>query len=121
MSVNYVQLFFTFFTTIIIVTGSLINSFEAYLPAFISQIFRYGKFAYNGSEKTSKLVISMPKSSFRQFYKFAVIIFTFILIIATKVYVYGENAPSWLRFIVDLTCGKDRVAYGKNGNFIYTF
>lgn len=111
--INYVQLVFALLTSSLIAVGSLINYFENYLPAFISQIFRYGKFAYNG--KTSFLIrpIQVPKSWFRHFYIFSSILTVFTLTLVTRAYIFDIAPPLWIIQLLDCCCGSLRRATSK--------
>lgn len=60
MEFNLLKIGFTLMTLFIVVIGGLINNFEKSLPIFISQTFRYGKFAYKGKLSAIK-VVEVPK------------------------------------------------------------
>lgn len=118
MSVNYLQYFYTILTSGVLLISSLIIALEPYLPSFVKQHFLYGKLASSPNEKKSKFLILVPKSNFRDFYRLGGIIITIIFIVATKVYVYGQDPPSWFLFILDLICGKNRETH-VNGTKTY--
>lgn len=113
---NYVQILFSLFTTSVIACGSLINYFEKYLPQFISQSFRYGKFSVVG--KKSILTIEVPKSWFKHFYVLAVILFTYLLSVIIAVYLCEFKVPYYLLQILDTLCGEERYAHSMLFNFI---
>ncbi|XP_075972560.1 polyprenal reductase [Anticarsia gemmatalis] len=52
-------------------TGVIINNWENYVPAFIIKGYRYGSFAYQGSEANYLQVIEIPKAYYRHFYLFS--------------------------------------------------
>lgn len=108
-SVNYIQLIFTFFAFFIVAVGALINCFERYLPVFISDAFRYGKFAYKG-ESASIKPIKVPKSWFRHIYVFATLLAYPTLFVVVRAYLFGVNPPLWVRYTLDLVCGEIRAA-----------
>ena len=106
-NVNYLQLIMLFMTFTILILGSMINYLENYIPVFVSQTFRYGKFAYKG--KPSKLkVIEVPKSWFKHFYVFASIYCVCALYFAIDVYLYDAKPPKWLLSYLDFLCGSTR-------------
>jgi hypothetical protein len=47
-------------TIFVIIVGCLINNIEKYLPVFLTQTFRHGKFAYRGKPSQLK-IIEVPK------------------------------------------------------------
>lgn len=106
-TINYVQLIFAFLASSVIALGSLINSFENYLPVFLIEAFRYGKFAYNGKSSFIKPV-RVPKSWFRHFYIFAIILAYATLCIVIKSFVFGVKPPFFVKFLLDVTCGEFR-------------
>jgi hypothetical protein len=60
MEFNLLKISFSFMTIFVVVLGYLINSIGKYVPVFITQTFRHGKFAYEG--KLSQLkIIEVPK------------------------------------------------------------
>ncbi|XP_019869054.1 polyprenol reductase isoform X2 [Aethina tumida] len=107
---NYIQLAFSFFITVIIVFGSLLNVFEDYLPIVFVQAFRYGKFEVKGRTK-SKLVQELPKSYFRHFYRLALIIQTYVFYLVVSVYLFNAELPNWIEDLLNLSCGNDRTAH----------
>jgi thiamine transporter ThiT len=60
MEFNLLKLGFSLMTIFVVVGGCLINNIEKYLPAFLTQTFRYGKFAYQG-KPTQLKIIEVPK------------------------------------------------------------
>jgi len=51
---------FSCMTIFVVVFGCLINNIEKYLPVFMKQTFRHGKFAYEGKSSQLK-IIEVPK------------------------------------------------------------
>lgn len=111
-SVNHVQLIFAFMTSAIIAFGSLINYFEKYLPIFIRQTFRYGKFAYNGKSSFIKPV-QVPKAWFKHFYVFAFGLTVFILGVVVRTYIFHIPPPYWLVEYLNTACGDYRRSTSK--------
>jgi thiamine transporter ThiT len=60
MEFNLLKIGFSFITVFVVVMGCLINSVEKYLPVFLTQTYRYGKFAYEGKSSQLK-IIEVPK------------------------------------------------------------
>lgn len=106
-SINYIQLIFAFFASAVIALGSLINYFEKYLPTFIVETFRYGKFAYQGKSSFIKPV-RVPKSWFRHFYVFAIILAYTVLTVVVRAYLFRIDPPLWLKFVLNVACGEFR-------------
>lgn len=107
---NFIRVLFSLLTVVIIIYSSIINFFESRLPQFLSQIFRYGKFS---SEKRSKLAIEVPKSWFKHFYILAFFLYTYLLWLVTAAYIFNRNVPDHVTYFLDLSCGSERVAFGK--------
>lgn len=78
---DFIFLNLAFFVT---VTGSLINTCEKYLPAFVIKTYRYGSFAYTGSGASYLEVLEIPKSYYRHFY-----VFSSIFSISALLYMYA--------------------------------
>lgn len=110
--INYIQLLFAFMTSSIIALGSLINCFEDYLPTFIKQTFRYGKFAYNGKSHFLK-PIQVPKAWFRHFYIFSSFLSIYALSLVLQAYIFDASPPAWIIWALDTLCGNYRSASGK--------
>jgi hypothetical protein len=60
MEFNLLKIGFSLMTIFVVVMGCLINNIEKYLPAFLTQTFRHGKFAYQGKPSQLK-IIEVPK------------------------------------------------------------
>lgn len=112
-TINYVQLIFACMTSSVIALGSLINSFEKYLPAFIKETFRYGKFSYTGKSSFIKPV-KVPKSWFKHFYVFSSVLTIITLNLVVQVYIFDTEPPASLIEILDVCCGILRTPSSKN-------
>lgn len=110
-TLNYMQILFSSLSLNIILLGSLINTFEKYLPVLIKRAFRYGKFS---CEEESKVAVKMevPKSWFRHFYVMAVILSSGALYLMVNCYFFGGEVPVWLFRFLDSCCGILRQASG---------
>lgn len=104
---NLLQMLLLSMTFVIVIFGSLINWFEPYLPTFLPQTFRYGKFAYTGKPSNLK-VIEVPKSWFKHFYVFASLYSLFALHLVIDVYLYGAKPPNSLLQYLEFLCGTSR-------------
>lgn len=105
---------------LIIITGSLINKYEAYMPAFIKQTFLYGKFAYTGKAAFMK-PIQVPKSWFRHFYIHAVILMACTLYMTVCSYIFALPVPLWfLNTLDNLVAFRGRPT-GANTNYVISF
>lgn len=111
--INYVQLIFALLTSSVIALGSLINYFEKYLPAFISEIFRYGKFAFNDKKQSLIKPVQVPKSWFKHFYVFSSFLTLFALYVVIQAYIFEIGPPLWLSKLLDISCGNLRRATSK--------
>ncbi|KAJ8919447.1 hypothetical protein NQ315_016547 [Exocentrus adspersus] len=109
---NYISLGFSLLTSAIIIGGSLVNTLEDKLPAFILKNFKYGKFGFKGKQSrlASKIVIDVPKSWFKHYYLFAIYIYAYGFYVATCTYIFDYEAPKWLIDCLNLVCGQHRVA-----------
>ncbi|XP_066992096.2 polyprenol reductase isoform X3 [Anabrus simplex] len=109
MNLNFLKLGFIFMTVVIVILGGLMNTVEQYLPAFLAQTFRYGKFAYQGRSPRIK-PIEVPKRWFRHFYVFAAINTLSATLLAFMAYFFGRRPHPWLLFMLDLLASRDRKA-----------
>lgn len=100
---NSVQLVFLATVIGVVLFGSLVNVFENYLPVYITQWVRYGKFA-DKAEK-SVLVVQVPKSWFRHFYVYAAILFSAIFYMCVNNYIYQKPPPEWVYTVLDYSMG----------------
>lgn len=108
---NYVLLSFSFFTSIIILGSSLLNTLESKLPTIFVNNFRYGKFGMKN--KVSKITVEVPKAWFKHMYMLAIYIFGFTFYLVTCIYVFNSDVPNWFIQLLNITCGHDRVATSK--------
>lgn len=108
LSINWIDLIFVLFICTITVLGTLINFIEPYLPAIITQTFRYGKHSYKGAPSRIVQLAEIPKSFFRHFYVFALIFSSGCMWLVAYVYVAGHQAPDPVLQWLDLLCGSDR-------------
>jgi 3-oxo-5-alpha-steroid 4-dehydrogenase 3 len=109
-NLNLCKLFFASITLPTIVLGALMNIFEPYLPVFIGQTVRYGKFA---SKQESSLLkkLEVPKSSFRHFYITAALIYyPLVFYEVISVYVFNREVRDWFVTLLNFSCGHDRIA-----------
>lgn len=88
----------------VIILGSLLNYFEKYLPIFIVQIYRYGKFSYTGKSSFIK-PIQVPKAWFRHFYVYSTILVPATLCLTIASYYFNMEIPHWIIYVLDLTGG----------------
>lgn len=86
--------------------GSLINSFEKYLPAITSQFVRYGKFA--SKEKPILQFLQVPKSWFKHFYVYSSLLTLTTMYYLTFVLVFKMEVPPLVYDILDVVGGSLR-------------
>lgn len=92
-----------------ILMGSLINTYEAYLPQFFISSIRYGKFAIEGRKLK---ILEVPKSWFKHFYVFSALSSIGAIILAVSVYVFGKAPPVSFMLVLDATVGSLRYSTG---------
>jgi 3-oxo-5-alpha-steroid 4-dehydrogenase 3 len=63
MQIPVLKLVLAFMTFCVVILGGLVNLIEPHLPTFITQTFRYGKFAYTGPTDKNAIIrpIEVPK------------------------------------------------------------
>ncbi|XP_013200323.1 polyprenol reductase [Amyelois transitella] len=83
-------------------TGVLINNFEKHVPAFIIKGYRYGSFAYKGSDANFLQLIEIPKAWYRHFYLFSSLFGGVTLFYMILVYCWGFTVNEYVRFILRL-------------------
>ncbi|CAB3360801.1 Hypothetical predicted protein [Cloeon dipterum] len=93
-----------------LVLGALVNLIEPYLPAFVIQALRYGKFAYRGPKQSWIKPIEIPKSSFKHFYYFAAFYTSYITYLTFFVYYGNAAVPHWFVKYLDLLASSKREA-----------
>uniref|UniRef100_A0A146MIM1 Polyprenal reductase n=2 Tax=Lygus hesperus TaxID=30085 RepID=A0A146MIM1_LYGHE len=101
MEIFSLKVCFSLITFLTVVLGLLINVAENRLPAFVSQLYRYGKFSYKGSERYWTLRV--PKSWFRHFYFFGSIYATLVFAVIVCLYLnYVAAPPAYLVYVLDI-------------------
>lgn len=93
---NILDIIFLTLAFMITITGSLINKYENHIPVFIIKAYKYGSFAYKGSEANFLQLIEMPKSCYRHFYIFSSLFSTFALIQMILVYFCNFNVVEYV-------------------------
>lgn len=86
--INVLEFIFLNLAFTVTFTGIIINNYEKYVPAFIIKGYRYGSFAYQGSEANFLQVIEIPKAYYRHFYLFSSIFSTAMLFYMFMVYFF---------------------------------
>ncbi|XP_023704176.1 polyprenol reductase [Cryptotermes secundus] len=109
MEFNLLKIGFSLMTIFVVVMGCLINNIEKYMPVFLTQTFRHGKFAYQGKPSQLK-IIEVPKSWFRHFYVFASVYTTLSLILTFGIYFLSWELSPWLVTLLDLLASSNRKA-----------
>lgn len=119
LQINLVDFIFINFTITMVLFSVLINFVEPYLPVFIRQSIRYGKFAYKGKDE-DKVVAKMevPKSWFKHFYVFAAVYSTLGSLLVFYIYFLNGKVPVVVLKFLDLVYGPVRTAKGKSSIFV---
>ncbi|XP_053600188.1 polyprenol reductase [Plodia interpunctella] len=91
-------------------TGVLINNFEKHVPAFIIKGYRYGSFAYKGSEANFLQLIEIPKAWYRHFYLFSSLFGAATLSYMIFVYYCGHNVNEYVKIILRLLLEQDEAS-----------
>lgn len=121
--INIIDLIFlnlAFFATF---TGVLINNYEKYVPAFIIKGYKYGAFAYQGSDANYLRALELPKAYYRHFYLFSSVFSLATLFYMISVYFLGASMNSYvpivLKFLLeeDKPSGKSAFLSYKDNNF----
>lgn len=107
-SINWIDLIFVQFICTITVLGTLINFIEPHLPIIVTQTFRYGKHSYKGAPSRFVQNAEIPKSFFRHFYVFALLLSSGCMWLVAYVYIAGHQTPDTVLQWLDLLCGSDR-------------
>ncbi|KAB0799588.1 hypothetical protein PPYR_07468 [Photinus pyralis] len=108
LDLNYVRIVFSLLTTCMILLGSLVNTFEKYIPVIFSQALRYGKFSHKG--RPLFIVIEVPKAWFRHFYVYSFVLTTATLVFLSAVFVFKVEVPVFVYDVLDLVGGSFRLA-----------
>lgn len=106
--ISILDLVFMQNTLVIVILGGLINVVEPYLPSFIKQTFRYGKFAHKGKQNVYVHKLEVPKSWFKHFYAFAAIYALIAVYLITHVYILRFPVPEMVQKFLSFFCGPDR-------------
>ncbi|XP_047545991.1 polyprenol reductase [Vanessa atalanta] len=88
-------------------TGFVINHYEKHVPAFIVKGFKYGSFAYQGSEANFLQLIEVPKALYRHFYAFSSVFSALTLVYAILVYWFEFSVHGSIGFLLKLTLEQD--------------
>ncbi|XP_059490244.1 polyprenol reductase [Neocloeon triangulifer] len=105
-------------TVTTLVLGLLVNLLEPYLPAFVIQALRYGKFAYKGPKQSWIKPIEFPKSYFKHFYYFAAFYTSYITYLTFFVYYGNASVPHWFIKFLDLLASSKREATVSSGRVL---
>ncbi|KAM3968208.1 polyprenal reductase [Aphomia sociella] len=92
------------------VTGVLINNFEKHVPAFVIKGYRYGSFAYKGSEANFLQLIEIPKSWYRHFYLFSSVFSVSTLCYMMLVYYLDFAVNKFVTIMLRLLLEQDEAA-----------
>ena len=106
--INVIWAILIFFTLFMIIYNGVISIGENHLPAFIIELFRYGK-TLDGPAKTPIIkLISVPKSYFTHFYVFSSIYVPGILINVLYYYINNIKVSDDVTNTLDILCTTDR-------------
>lgn len=111
--INIIDLIFlnlAFFATF---TGVLINNYEKYIPAFIIKGYKYGAFAYQGSDANYLRAIEIPKAYYRHFYLFSSVFSLSTLVYMISVYFLGASMNRYVPMVLKFFLEEDE-ASGKS-------
>ncbi|XP_059060157.1 polyprenol reductase [Achroia grisella] len=92
------------------ITGVLINNFEKHVPPFIIKGYRYGSFAYKGSDANFLQVIEVPKAWYRHFYLFSSVFGVATLAYMILVYYFNFTVNHFFTIILRLLLEQDEPA-----------
>lgn len=110
MDLNILQINFLLLTLAIVILGSLVNSLEKYLPKFLVQSFRYGKFALDSRYSTFVAHLEVPKRYFQHFYIFSSALSSLAFYLCYRTYVLGHEVSPVIVSWLDLLGGARRQA-----------
>ncbi|KAF5279009.1 hypothetical protein FQA39_LY05687 [Lamprigera yunnana] len=105
---NYVALLFSSMITMIILMGSLLNTFEKCLPMLLVQTMRYGKFACK--EEPVLKFFEVPKSWFKHFYVYSSLLTLVTFTYLVFVYILKVEVPIVFYDALDAVGGSLRQA-----------
>ncbi|PZC83430.1 hypothetical protein B5X24_HaOG207813 [Helicoverpa armigera] len=98
--INVIDFIFLNLAFAVTFTGVIINNFEKYVPAFIIKGYRYGAFAYQGSDANFLQVIEIPKAYYRHFYLFSTLFSASMLSYMVVVYFFGATVSFPVHFVL---------------------
>lgn len=103
--INIIDLIFLNLAFVATFTGVLINNYEKYVPAFIIKGYKYGSFAYQGSDANYLRALEIPKSYYKHFYLFSSIFSLITLVYMILVYFFNfgmiKFVPMVLKFLLE--------------------
>ncbi|XP_055708863.1 polyprenol reductase-like [Phlebotomus papatasi] len=105
---SHLEMLFLSMIAAVTIVGCLIGIVEPYLPVFLAQSFRYGKFSLKEGRNHLVGRLEVPKSSFKHFYVFAFLWSTTALYLVLRTCVAGRPAPESVIDFLDFFCGKSR-------------
>ena len=105
---NYISILFSLMTTSVILLGSLVNSFEKYIPSIFSHTLRYGKFSCKG--ELFLTTFEVPKAWFKHFYVYSSILSSLSLGFLICVYILKVHVPIFVYDTLDYLGGSFRLA-----------
>lgn len=97
---NILDLIFINLAFMVTLAGTLINNFEKYVPAFIIKSYKYGSFAYKGSDASYIQLIEIPKSHYRHFYLFSSIFSASALLHMICVYLFDYGVGYYVKMFL---------------------
>lgn len=118
---NFIEFLFINLTLSTFLLGISVNLIEPYLPAFITQTFRYGKHSHKGEKDKTVSKCEIPKSWFKHFYVFAGIWSVGTFWLAVNTLVLGRSVPGFVIKFLDLVGGSDRRETSKKNQFNKTY
>lgn len=98
--INVLDFIFLSLAFAVTFTGVIINNFEKYVPAFVIKGYRYGSFAYQGSDANFLHVIEIPKAYYRHFYLFSALFSASMLSYMCLVYFFGITVSFPVHFML---------------------
>jgi 3-oxo-5-alpha-steroid 4-dehydrogenase 3 / polyprenol reductase len=107
---NILDIIFVGLASVTTFTGVVINNFEKHVPAFIIKGYRYGSFAYKGSEANFLQLIEIPKSWYRHFYLFASLFGSAILFYTLLVYYMNYAVNKYISLFLRILLEQDEPA-----------
>ena len=106
VEVNLVWFILIFFTIYMVIFSFLINVLEPFTPKIICDAFGYGKTTNANLSKFVRM-IQVPKSYFKHFYIFAVLLMGFLFILCIRILIFEENLPTWMKDFFKWFCHPD--------------